>query len=76
MQSLKSTKDDLPPLFLAHGECDQLILHKWGLQTEQTLTSLGVNTVFHSLPCLQHSMCRQELVKLKEWINTLLPSDG
>ncbi|KAL1769951.1 lysophospholipase 1 [Sigmodon hispidus] len=65
----------LPELLQCHGTVDELVLHSWGEETNSKLKSLGVSTVFHSLPNLYHDLNRTELERLKSWILTKLPEE-
>ncbi|OCT79428.1 lysophospholipase-like protein 1 isoform X1 [Xenopus laevis] len=72
-QALKEAKSSLPELFQCHGVADKLVLHKWGEETNNTLKSLGVNTLFHSFPNLYHELNLAELEQLRSWILQKLP---
>ncbi|XP_012977737.2 lysophospholipase-like protein 1 [Mesocricetus auratus] len=72
-KDLQQAEHTLPELFQCHGTADELVLHAWGEETNSKLKSLGVSTVFHSLPDLYHEMNKTELERLKSWILTKLP---
>ncbi|KAM4770862.1 lysophospholipase-like protein 1 [Rhinophrynus dorsalis] len=72
-QELKDSETTSPELFQCHGCADELVLHKWGEETNSVLKSLGVTSTFHSFPNLYHELNLQELEKLKSWILKKLP---
>ncbi|KAL6081019.1 hypothetical protein STEG23_027852 [Scotinomys teguina] len=74
-KDLQRSDCQLPELFQCHGTADELVLHSWGKETNSRLKSLGVSTVFHSLPNLYHEINRTELEMLKSWILTKLPGE-
>ncbi|XP_038205705.1 lysophospholipase-like protein 1 [Arvicola amphibius] len=74
-KDLLQAEGALPELFQCHGTADELVLHSWGEETNSKLKSLGVNTVFHSLPNLYHDLNRTELERLKSWILRKLPGE-
>ncbi|XP_016389968.1 lysophospholipase-like protein 1 [Sinocyclocheilus rhinocerous] len=58
----------LPELLQCHGTADELVFHSWGEETNSLLKKAGLNTSFHSIPDLNHQLCRQELELLRSWI--------
>ena len=58
---------------MAHGESDPLVRHDWGKNTCEKLKSFNIDCDFHSYPDLFHGMEKDEILTLKEWIETVLP---
>ncbi|KAL7641107.1 UNVERIFIED_CONTAM: hypothetical protein RMT77_008244 [Armadillidium vulgare] len=74
-ESLSKSSKQLPPLFMAHGEADDLVPSSWGRATFDKLTELGVKGVFHSVPQVKHELCKEEILILKQWIMDLIQPD-
>ncbi|PSN36110.1 hypothetical protein C0J52_17198 [Blattella germanica] len=74
---LPKRADGYPPLFMCHGDRDDIVPHEWGKGAFENLTSkLGVEGTFHTIPNAQHVLRRKELIMLKEWLNERLPPRG
>lgn len=56
-----------------HGEGDDLVDIKWGENTFRRLKSLGVDGTFISIPKLDHQINKRGMLKIKEFIEMLLP---
>uniref|UniRef100_A0A1B6GQS3 palmitoyl-protein hydrolase n=1 Tax=Cuerna arida TaxID=1464854 RepID=A0A1B6GQS3_9HEMI len=65
----------LPPLFMCHGERDDLVSVGWGEETLNRLTSLGVTAEFHRFPNMLHELKKKEMEMLYSWVNGLLKND-
>lgn len=74
-QDLQQGGRMLPELFQCHGTADELVLHAWGEETNSKLKSLGVSTMFYSLPNVYHELNKTELESLKSWILMKLPEE-
>ncbi|XP_045592210.1 lysophospholipase-like protein 1 isoform X2 [Procambarus clarkii] len=70
-----SLDSDHPPLFMCHGEKDDVVPYTWGERTFEELRKRGVKGEFHSFSNLYHNISKEELVMLKEWILKQLPDD-
>ena len=68
--------DDLArvPVYMTHGDRDQLIRLEWGRLTRERLADLGVPTTFREYPGLGHDLSKEELQDLKAWILERLPN--
>ncbi|KAB7494708.1 Lysophospholipase-like protein 1 [Armadillidium nasatum] len=75
-ESLSKSSKQLPPLFMAHGDADDLVSFSWGRATFDKLTELGVKGVFHSLPHVEHEHSKEEILSLKQWIMDLVPPNA
>ncbi|KAK3881355.1 hypothetical protein Pcinc_014200 [Petrolisthes cinctipes] len=62
-----------PPLFMCHGQKDDLVPHSWGHNTFQELQKHHIQGSFHSLPNVSHTISREELTMLKNWIVRQVP---
>lgn len=69
----KNIKSKETPLFMCHGECDEMVPMKWGKDTFDQLTQLGVKGEFMKLPNTFHELKSKEIEKLLHWIETKLP---
>lgn len=56
-----------------HGDIDDLVPIEWGQTTFKQLTNLGVQGDFHILNRLGHSINKQGMRIIKEWIEKHLP---
>ncbi|XP_042870591.1 lysophospholipase-like protein 1 isoform X2 [Penaeus japonicus] len=64
---------EYPPLFMCHGESDEVVPSAWGENTFAQLQQRGVKGEFHTFPGLNHNLCQREVELLKEWLVNLLP---
>jgi phospholipase/carboxylesterase len=55
------------PIFLAHGTEDPVVPYTLGLGAGDRLKRAGCNVDWHSYP-MGHSVCREEIVDIKGWI--------
>ena len=55
------------PLFLAHGEYDEVVAVERGLGTRDLLTALGYAVDWHSYP-MGHEVCMDEAADLNRWL--------
>ncbi|KAJ2954310.1 hypothetical protein O0L34_g2562 [Tuta absoluta] len=70
----KDTQSNYPPLLQIHGDSDDLVDYKWGVDTFNKLKTLGVKGDFHTMERLGHSPNKRGLTIIKEWIEKLLPN--
>lgn len=61
------------PLFMCHGDRDEMVPQEWGEETFNNLTKLGVKGEFIPLQDTLHELKKNELEKLLEWIKTVIP---
>lgn len=55
------------PIFLAHGQYDQIVQLEWGEDSRNHLLNLGYQVDWHLYP-MAHELCWDELVDLRGWI--------
>jgi phospholipase/carboxylesterase len=60
------------PIFMAHGQFDQVILFEHGERSSKRLEKLGYSVEWHSYN-MQHSVCAEEIVALSHWLSARLP---
>ncbi|KAG7164132.1 lysophospholipase-like protein 1 [Homarus americanus] len=73
-EALESSPDDSrPPLFMCHGEKDDVVPYVWGEHTFKELQRRGVPGEFKSFLNLYHAVNKEELIMLQEWILQQLP---
>jgi phospholipase/carboxylesterase len=61
------------PIFLAHGQFDDLIPMARARRTHETLTGLGYRVAWHDYP-MPHSVCPEEIADISAWLTTTLRS--
>ncbi|KAJ5249135.1 acyl-protein thioesterase 1 [Penicillium chermesinum] len=65
------------PVWLAHGEDDEVVKFPLGQMSHKMMKELGVQNVsFKSYPDLGHSADPQEIVDLEKFLEETLPSEG
>ncbi|XP_045467796.1 lysophospholipase-like protein 1 [Harmonia axyridis] len=69
----KAIKSLETPLFMCHGERDEMVPLQWGKDTFDQLTTLGVKGEFMKLPNTFHELKSKEIESLLEWIEARLP---
>lgn len=71
---LKTSQDaNYPPLFMCHGERDDVVPYEWGDETFRDLRELQIKGEFHTFPRMFHTLCRKELEMLHHWLLQILP---
>ena len=55
------------PLFLAHGEYDEVVVIERGHGTRDLLSTLGYAVDWHSYP-MGHEVCMDEVADLSRWL--------
>lgn len=61
------------PLFLAHGEYDEVVVIERGHGTRDLLSTLGYAVDWHSYP-MGHEVCMDEVADLSRWLVARLRS--
>ncbi len=59
------------PVFLAHGEQDEVVAIERGVATRDALRALGHPVDWHAYP-MGHSVCAQEIADLNRWLLRVL----
>lgn len=59
------------PVFMAHGINDPVVPYELGDNSHRKLESLGYSVAWHSYP-MEHSVCPQEIIKIGQWITSIL----
>ena len=59
------------PLFMAHGDFDEVVLPERGLAARDALTSLGYAVQWQTYP-MGHEVCREEILDLNAWLLKVL----
>jgi phospholipase/carboxylesterase len=59
------------PVFMAHGDRDEVVVIERGLAARDALTSLGHTVDWHSYP-MAHEVCMEEVADLNAWLVTRL----
>ncbi|KAK7794336.1 hypothetical protein R5R35_011271 [Gryllus longicercus] len=63
----------VPPLFMCHGDRDELVYLSWGQQTFELLKKNGVEGQFHILKDAFHELKKRELRLLNDWLLERVP---
>lgn len=61
------------PIFMAHGQEDDVVLMSRGTQSRDHLASLGHAIDWHDYP-MDHTLCLEEVQDLQAWLNQVLAS--
>lgn len=61
-------------IFQAHGDCDPVVLFKWGQMTASFLKTFMKNIEFTTYQGLSHSSSDAELKDMRAFIERTLPS--
>eukprot|EP01024_Parvocaulis_polyphysoides_P050415 TRINITY_DN49077_c0_g4_i3.p1 TRINITY_DN49077_c0_g4~~TRINITY_DN49077_c0_g4_i3.p1 ORF type:complete len:234 (-),score=24.13 TRINITY_DN49077_c0_g4_i3:285-893(-) len=77
-------KDDNPfvssenlhtPIFMAHGNCDDVVQYQYGQASRDLLKSAGLNVEFNTIPNMGHSATQDELNMMKDFLCNHLTVD-
>jgi phospholipase/carboxylesterase len=60
------------PIFIAHGQFDQVIPFSLGERSRTELEKLGYNVEWHSYN-MQHNVSAEEIIDLSHWLSARLP---
>jgi len=69
----KSERQSRAPVYMTHGDKDQLIRLEWGRSTMERLKDLGIPTTFKEYPGLGHDLSKEEIEDLETWILDQIP---
>ncbi len=69
--SERSDANALTPIFLGHGQQDEMVAMDRGVATRQALQSLGYDTQWRDYP-MGHSVCMEEIADLNAWLLQVL----
>lgn len=74
-EELKSANDKRKeiPLFMCHGDRDNMVPMEWAQSTYQNLIKCGINAQFVQIKNTLHELKKSEIDKLCEWILKVLP---
>lgn len=59
------------PIFMAHGQGDQVIPYEMGTASREKLLEFGYNVEWHDYP-MQHSVCEAELRDIESWLTNII----
>jgi predicted esterase len=62
------------PIFMGHGDADQVVQHQWGQKTAERLKEMGHDVDFRTYKDLPHSADPQEIDDLESFLNKVVPS--
>lgn len=60
------------PIFLAHGDADQVVQYQYGQASYEELKEVGAEVEFKTYNGMQHSACPQELGDLATFLQRVL----
>ncbi|KAF2839949.1 Phospholipase/carboxylesterase [Patellaria atrata CBS 101060] len=61
------------PIFMGHGDQDEVVQYRWGKLTADTLKDWGWNVDFKTYPGLPHSADPDEIDDLENYLNERIP---
>lgn len=64
------------PVFMAHGDADNIVQYQYGQASFEELKSAGAQVEFKTYHGMGHSACPQELQDLARFLETVLPSSS
>ncbi|KAF2796878.1 Phospholipase/carboxylesterase [Melanomma pulvis-pyrius CBS 109.77] len=64
------------PIFMGHGDADQVVAHKYGKMSADELTNLGYKVDFRTYQDLIHSADPEEIDHLESYLNQQIPPLG
>ena len=71
----KPEANELVPIFMAHGDMDPTVPESYGRISKNLLESEGYQIDWHTYP-MGHSLCEEEIVDIKEWLETQFRNQG
>ncbi|KAM5455171.1 putative lysophospholipase [Microsporum audouinii] len=79
-QLKKHIPDEWPnqktPVFMGHGDVDQVVKFQYGQKTVDILEDMGVEVEFKEYPGLGHSGDPDEIEDLEKFLDRLIPDEG
>ena len=64
------------PIFMAHGQLDDVVLMRRGVAARDQLRQWGYQVDWHDYP-MAHSLCLQEVQDIQQWLlQQYTPPDG
>ena len=72
LEAERSPENRDVPIFMAHGQYDDIIPPKRAEQSRQLLERLGYKVQWHTYP-MPHSVCPEELVDISAFLRRILP---
>ncbi|KAK2879995.1 hypothetical protein FQN49_000688 [Arthroderma sp. PD_2] len=64
------------PLFMGHGDIDNVVKLEYGEVTAKILKDMGVGVEFHKYPGLGHSGDPDEIQDLEKFLDRVIPAEG
>jgi phospholipase/carboxylesterase len=68
----RAASNDATPIFMAHGEGDQMLPISLGLESRDFLKSRGYTVEWHAYP-MAHAVCAAEIADIREFLFRILP---
>lgn len=68
----RSSQNAAVPLFLGHGDCDQVVRVELGYRTRSRLEQAGYAPQWHEYRGMQHSVCAEEIADISRWLQSVL----
>ncbi|MGE5127475.1 MAG: alpha/beta hydrolase, partial [Betaproteobacteria bacterium] len=63
------------PIFMAHGNRDELLPLALGERSRDALRARGYDVEWHAYP-MPHGLCAEEVARLRDWLIRALPPPG
>ncbi|XP_071451282.1 lysophospholipase-like protein 1 [Hetaerina americana] len=73
-ESLKSNiEEHLPPLYMMHGDSDELVPMEWGTETLTCMQNFGIEGTMTVSNRVTHELTKEQILNLTRWINMRIP---
>lgn len=69
----RSPAGQATPIFLAHGQFDDIVVPRRGQDSRDALRALGYEVEWHEYP-MPHSVCQEEIADLEKFLLRVLPA--
>ena len=66
--------NDSTPVFMAHGQMDQVLPHEMGKESYDLLVAAGYSVSWYSYP-MAHNVSPEEIVDIREWLARVFCED-
>ncbi|KAF2207431.1 hypothetical protein CERZMDRAFT_51002 [Cercospora zeae-maydis SCOH1-5] len=72
----KDSPNQKTPIFMGHGDADQVVRYDWGKKTAEQLKEWGWDVSFKTYKNLPHSAAPEEIEDLKNYLSSRIPDLG
>lgn len=72
LQAEKISQSTAVPMFIGHGDCDQIVRVELAYKARSRLEQLGYQPEWHEYRGMQHSVCPEEIEHISRWLQAVL----